>query len=362
MTVSVTPLQKVKDFMKQKEIDGVLFRTRSNFSWLTGGKDNHIVHTTELGVADLLILPEKKYCITSKMESARIHDEELIGLDYEFIATEWYENQDKAIEKLCEGKTIASDVPFSHFLDFGRELTGLRFTLNEKEINRYRLLSQKAAGAVESTCREIEPGMTEFEIAAHLAAKVMKDGMNPHVILVSTDDRVFKYRHPIPTEKKLEEYAMIVLCAEKGGLVSNVTRFVHFGALPEELAVNKGKLMQIDVAMNAVTRPGTPIKDVLQKGFDTYSEVGYPDDWRYLHQGGPTGYATREFIATPDMEDIVHLHQAFAWNPAIRGIKSEDTILVGEDDNEVLTHTGEWVYLETEHNGKKYLRPDILIR
>ncbi|WML48301.1 hypothetical protein RCG23_24165 [Neobacillus sp. PS3-34] len=93
-----------------------------------------------------------------------------------------------------------------------------------------------------------------------------------------------------------------------------------------------------------------------------YREVGYCEDWRFLHQGGPTGYATREFLATSASEEKVNLHQAFAWNPTIKGIKSEDTILVGEEENEFLTHTGEWVYLELEKDGRKYLRRNVLIK
>ncbi|WP_409295781.1 M24 family metallopeptidase [Peribacillus sp. SCS-26] len=355
-------VERVRKFIEEKRIDGVLFRRRNNFSWLTGGKVNHIVNTTEFGVADLLVTPTTNYCITSKMESARIHDEELEGSGYEFVTPEWYEDQDAVVRGMCEGKKIAADIPFDGFLDFGQELASLRYTLGAEEITLYRWLCQKAAKAVESTAREIEPGWTEYEIAAHLGAKVVKDGINPQVILVSTDERVFKYRHPIPTGKKLERYAMIVICAEKGGLVANVTRFVHFGELSQEIKENKQKLVSIDLAMNTATRPGAAIKDILQGGFDAYSEVGHGDDWRFLHQGGPTGYASREFLATPGVEGIVQVNQAFAWNPAIRGIKSEDTLLVGEEGNEFMTHTGEWVYIKAEHEGRAYLRPDILVR
>lgn len=357
-----TPLEKVLKFIEESRYDGVFFRKRSNFAWITGGKDNHIVNITENGVADLVIFADKKYCITSKMELARIHDEEIEGLGYEFITTEWYESHDAAVRSLCEGKLIASDVHFQPFEQCTSELSALRYTLTEEEKERYRWLAQKAAKAVESTAREIQPGWTEFEIQAHLASKVIKEGINPQVILVSTDERVFNYRHPIPTEKKLQSYAMIVICAEKWGLVANVTRLVHFGPLPKVLEDNKHKLVNIDIAMNRATRPGTLIKDVLESGFEQYRAAGYGEDWRFLHQGGPTGYESREFLAVPEGPGVVNLHQAFAWNPAIRGIKSEDTILVGEEDNEVLTHTGEWVYIEVQQDGKTYLRPDILVR
>jgi Xaa-Pro aminopeptidase len=355
-------LERVYSFLEEKNLDGVLFRKRSYFSWLTGGKDNHIVQTTEMGVADLLIFQDKKYCITTKMEAARIHDEELRGMGYEFVTTEWYEGQDHVIKKLCEGKKVASDTPFDGLIYMEGELRVLRFVLTEAEIERYRRLSQKAALAVESTCRDIEPGWTEHEIAAHLAYKVMRDGINPQVILVATDERIFHYRHPIPTDKRLKRYAMLVLCAEKWGLVSNVTRFVHFGPLSSELEENKWKVAQIDVAMNAATRPGVPIRAVFDTGIEMYAQMGFPDDWRLLHQGGPTGYASREFLAVPGVEGVVMLHQAFAWNPSIRGVKSEDTILVGERENEFLTHTDQWVYIEVKKDGKTYLRPDILVR
>ncbi|WP_198020514.1 M24 family metallopeptidase [Anoxybacteroides tepidamans] len=360
--IAETAIQKVRRFMDHNHLDGVLFRKRSNFAWLTGGGSNHIVNTTELGVADLLVFRDKVYCVTNRMEYARIRDEELLGGEVEFIATEWYEEQDRAIRELGAGKNIASDAPVAGLIDLSSELATLRFCLSEEEMEKYRWLGKKSAWAVESTCKEIEPGWTEHEIAAHLAAKVMKEGICPHVILVSTDDRVFKYRHPIPTSKKLEKYAMVVICAEKWGLIANATRFVHFGKLPQELEENKRKLARIDAIMNASTRPGVMIKDIFRQAVTAYEEAGFLNDWKYLHQGGPTGYATREFLATPEREEVVQLHQAFAWNPAIKGIKSEDTILVKENENEFLTHTGDWVYIETEVNQQMYLRPDILVK
>ena len=51
---------------------------------------------------------------------------------------------------------------------------------------------------------------------------------------------------------------------------------------------------------------------------------------KFYHQGGATGYETRDYIATPNSSLIVQPNQAFAWNPYIKGAKSEDTILVTE--------------------------------
>ena len=55
------------------------------------------------------------------------------------------------------------------------------------------------------------------------------------VNLIATDERIFNFRHPLPTHKRLERYAMLVLCGRQRGLVCSITRLVHFGRLPDDL-------------------------------------------------------------------------------------------------------------------------------
>ena len=360
-------IERIRHFISEKDLDGVLLRKRRSFSWLTDGQQNYIFTTSELGVADLLIFEDKVYCITTKVEFARIQEEELSKLEIEWITPEWYEGHQAAIRQLCSGKKIGTDVcpetiPLAAAIDVSQELAELSYVLSPEEIKRYRWLSQNVARALELTCRQIEPGLSEFEIQAQITSKILNLGIQSQVLLVATDERIYKYRHPIPTEKKLESYAMLVLCGEKWGLVASATRFVHFGPIPAELRQNQRKLLEIDLAFNLATMPGVPIKDVFLQGIEMYRKMGYGEDWRSLHQGGPTGYASREFLANLECEGVVQKHQAFAWNPSLKGIKSEDTILATEKGPEFLTHTGEWDYMPLEKNGQLYLRPDILIR
>jgi Xaa-Pro aminopeptidase len=360
-------VKKLREFLKEKDLDGVLLRKRRSFSWLTNGRVNYIFTTTELGVADLLVFEDKVYCITTKMEFARIKEEELADLEIEWITPEWFEGHKGALENLCQGKRMGTDVcpatiPLTAGIDMSKELAELSYVLSPEEIDHYRWLAQNVARALEMTCRQIGPGMSEFEIQALLTSKVVSLGIQAQVLLVATDQRIYKFRHPIPTEKKLEKYAMLVLCGEKWGLVASATRFVHFGPISEELRQTKQKLVEIDLAFNLSTKPGVPIKDVFRQGIKAYRNMGFEEDWRFLHQGGPTGYASREFLANLDCEGVVQEHQAFAWNPSLKGLKSEDTILVTEHEPEFLTYTGEWDYMRVEKDGQLYLRPDILIR
>jgi len=78
------------------------------------------------------------------------------------------------------------------------------------------------------------------------------------------------------------------------------------------------------------------------------------------HQGGPAGYEPREFLAGPASVEMVKAGQAYAWNPSITGCKSEDTILVGEVSNEIITEIPAWPMIKVEIEGKTYARPAVL--
>jgi len=193
-----------------------------------------------------------------------------------------------------------------------------------------------------------------------LSQEAQSRGVQAIVNLIATDQRIFAFRHPLPTEKKLERYVMLVLCGRRWGLVCSVTRFVHFGRLPDELRRKAEAVAQIDATMIAATRPGRTLGDIFRQTQAAYAAVGFPNEWQRHHQGGPAGYEPREYTATPGSTDIVAVGQSYAWNPSITGTKSEDTILVGESSNDVLTAMPGWPTLAVPVGPETMQRPAIL--
>lgn len=357
-------LGKVRLFLEEKKLDGILLSNFANFAWLTAGGDSHVEIDNKNGSATLFVTQNKACIITTNIEAERIETEEVAGLGFEVLASKWHNDKEEAsiYAKLIWDIHCGSDTMKPGMSFVGDEFKTLRYELMPSEIERFRWLGFHSSQAVENAAREIQPGMTEFDVEAVMARNLLNDFMTPTVLLVAADERNFHYRHPVPTEKKLEKYVLLVCCCRRWGLVASRSRSVYFGKLPQELEAKQRTVTYVDAVMMAKTRPGALVKDVIKAAQDAYTECGYPGEWNFQHQGGAIGYDNRDYIGKPGMNDMVHLHQAFTWNPTVQGTKSEDTIIVTESVPELITQTSNWPTIEHSVDGFTLKRPLILER
>ncbi len=360
MTELQVKLDRIHGLLERHSLDGLLLQRVENFAWASCGAASHINLASSYGNAALLITPSGRYVVTDNIESPRLEQEEgLRKQGWQFLLAPWYETNGE-LAALIRGLRLGSDSLYPEAADLSAELPRLRAELTPEEGARFRRVAHLCAAAMDAAIRLVRPGMTEHQIAALLAAQVLDRGVWPTVNLIATDERIFKFRHPLPTNKKLEAYAMLVLCGRMAGLVCSITRLVHFGRLPDELRRKAEAVARIDAQFVASTRPNRKLNQIFDEAVGCYSDVGFPDEWRLHHQGGSAGYLPREVIATSQTEDQVALGQVFAWNPSITGTKSEDTILVGDAENEILTLIPGWPVVSVVVNRHRIDRPAIL--
>ena len=351
-------VKKVRELIVKEEIAGVIVETQMAFSWLTGGR-GFIGLASEMSCGSLIISMDSVYLITNNIERPRLSAEEIEGLSdlIEFKSFPWYNWSEK--ETLLKG--ILNSGKFLTDVQLGKKFSILRSQLSDFETDRYAFLGKSSAEVVEGICRNIKSGVSEFEIAGKVSEELWKLGIEPITIMVAFDERLNNYRHPIPTDNRLKKYGMVVICARKWGLVISLTRIISLGSISEVVKNKHRAVVDIDACFIENTRPGIKVKDIFDKAVSTYEKTGFGEEWKLHHQGGATGYGARDYIANANSQETVLLKQAFAWNPSIAGTKSEDTIIVLSSENKILTHTGKYTYLECEYNGKKLLRPDILV-
>jgi antitoxin VapB len=355
-----TKLNKIESLLKANGLEALLLQKVSSFAWATCGAASYVNTAATDGAASLLITPRGRYVLTSDIEATRLEQEEkLAEQGWEIRASHWYAAQD-AVGELAVKLKLGADGPFPGAKDLSGDLARLRANLTEQEGERFRQLGKLCAESMDQAIRAVKPGITEYQIAALLAGEAQRRGAQPIVNLIATDERIFKFRHPLPTDKKMERYAMLILCGRRWGLVCSLTRLVHFGRLPAELQSKSLALAKVDATIIAETRPGRSLGEIFARAQAAYAEVGYPDEWKLHHQGGAASYEAREYLATPGGSDVVNLGQAYAWNPSITGTKSEDTMQVGEKGNEVLTRIPGWPVLNVQVGDMKVERPAIL--
>jgi antitoxin VapB len=348
--------------MKTQDVAGVLIRRNENVAWITGGAvELRVLTPCETGVAAILVTAEgKRYYFTTENEAPRLHDEEFGALDFEPVIFPWFADDTLESAKKLAGGPLASDTPQPGTTS--ANLLPLRPSLSETEITRYKWLGAQTAAATVESLNAVQPGMTEYDLEAMTAANLLNRGILPSVYLYAVDDRIFKYKHAVARGARLKQYGMLNLCTRKFGLAISITRFVHFGKLPDELASRFQSAANVNAALLDASRVGATSAQLFKVAQEAYAAEGYPGEERFHHQGGPTGYGEREWVATPNGTEKVVNNQAFAWNPSIRGGKAEDTVLLCDGKIAWLTATPELPVVNASANGNIYPAAGVLLK
>ena len=349
-------------WMRAQKLSGVLLRRNENVAWLTGGAvEVRVLTPSETGVAALLVTSDgKRYYFTTENEAPRLHDEEFGTLDFEPVLFPWYADDTVAAATKIAGGPLGSDTPAPGLTPVN--IYPLRASLSQTEIERYRWLGAETAAATAESLHQVEPGLSEYDLEALTAANLLRRGILPSVYLFAVDDRIYKYKHAAARGARLKQYGMLNLCARKWGLAVSITRFVHFGSLPAELAARFNSAAQVNAALLHATRVGATSAELFRVAQNAYAQQDFPGEERFHHQGGPTGYFEREWIATPNGSEIVADHQAFAWNPSIRGGKAEDTVILRNGKIEWLTATPELPVIHATVEGIEYPAAGVLVK
>ena len=351
---------RINAFLDRQNLDAVFLCQVANFAWYTGGLEPVVMISSDRAEAGLLVTRERATVVCNSIEYPRLRDEDrLEELGFGFHVSPWYHGAPR-FDSLVQGLRWASDWPLPEAADLSGEITRLRYQLTPEEMERYRWLGLHSGQALERAARLVRPGMSEVQIAGSLADAALRESITPILWLVGADERIYRYRHPIPTQKTVERYCMLVICARRWGLVASATRFVHFGPLPDELKRKQEACAMVDVVYNASTTVGRRASDIFQDAMAAYASAGYPGEWQKHNQGGAAGYLSRDYEGTPTCSEVVVPDQGFAWNPSITGIKLEDTMLVHDSGCEFITVTGDWPTLPVDYSGKLWERPAVL--
>ncbi|MHB8509571.1 MAG: M24 family metallopeptidase [Candidatus Dormibacteria bacterium] len=334
-------LTSLRQGMDRDGLDGLYLERWANVAWLCGGRSNRVVLASEVGACAVMIGANGAWLLLPNNEESRGRNEVFGDLPLPVVTSRWWDRplHRSAQRLLSEGAKWASDTPIPGAADGTGVVEPLRRALGESDIKRYRALGRDTAEALEAALLEVNPEWQELHVAAAIEAELKARGIDTSAALVGGGARAERFRHPVPTATQVGGGLVASVTGTRHGLHASVTRSLSFGPVTLRRRERHHAAVAVDSAYLSASRPGVTLGAILSAAEVVYTDAGYYDEWQEHDQGGTSGYASREVLATPRSGFSLQTGMAVAWNPTVPGARSEDTVLVRDDGLELLTFT-----------------------
>lgn len=355
---------RVTDYLVRNDYDAFIIGRQDNFAWFTCGGNNRVLTTSETGFTILVVTKDACYAVSQVMDGPRVFDEELEGLDIQPVFLKWYEeSREKKAMDLVPGLRVLSDIPLPGAAYLPGEIYNLHYPLTAKEIDKCRWIGKETERIIRKVADEIKPGMTEHEAEAMFLYEYGLINATPEVLLVGSDERIPKYRHPNPSDKKMGRFVLLHPGLRKWGLHANVTRLVYFGdRVPDDIAEKYETASMLEAWAISMCRTGERFGRILEVRKQLLAEKGYGDEWKLHYPGGITGYLLCDPTVCATPGKTVEINQVYDWFVTITGVKVEELSANTEKGREVLSVAGFWPVKRYECNGQAFDLPEILLR
>jgi len=354
-------MTQVADLLQQVNCDGLLLLEPENFAWLTsGGTARGQIDTTESPA--VYCNGEQRWIMCSNVDTQRLFDEEVDGLGYQLKEWPWHWGREQLLADLCQGRKVACDRPIPDVVPVADQVRVLRRPLSVYEQACLQALGLLVSHALEATCRTMPQGLSEREIAAHVAHRMLHRGVQPIQISVAVDGRSQQYRQPGFTAAQLERYVVVSATGRKYGLHARCARTVCFGPPDAALRKEHDSASKVCAGYLAATWPDAVPREILLAGRRIYLVTGYEHEWVQAPQGYLTGRALVEMKLTPQTEELFVKDTTITWHASAGAGLSCDTFLITDEGPRNMTPTEVWPLKRIRIQGAELIRPDILQR
>lgn len=247
--------------------------------------------------------------------------------------------------RVLEARLLERYAPGCTLIPADAVMSALRICKDADEVGRIRRAVAVVEEALRAVLAQIRIGMTEREVAGLLMMEILRgggEGVPFEPIVVAGPNAASP--HAVPTDRPLRPGETIVIdCgAVVGGYVSDITRTVALGGLPEEMVRVYEVVRQANEAGRAAVHPDRAAQDVDRAARSVVARAGYGN--RFLHRTGHgLGLEVHEppYIVEGNREPLragmVFTVEPGIYLPGQGGVRIEDDVLVLPDGAETLT-------------------------
>jgi Xaa-Pro aminopeptidase len=289
-------LAKVRQAMGERGIDVLLLSVGKDLPYLTGYQAMPLERLT------MLVVPRDgdATMVVPRLEAPRVVDQPGV-----FDVLPWGELEDPIaiVAKLAGGASTAAigDQTWARFLvDLLPTMPGTAFRHAAEVVGPLRMRKDQfeidalvaASAAADRVAAQLQAGeiplvgRTEAQVSADISARLIAEGHDKvnFAIVGSAANAASPHHHASP---KVIERGEIVLCDFGGtmdGYCSDITRCVHLGAPPSEIADAYAVLREAQQAGVAAGALGTPCEEVDRVTRRVISDAGFGEF--FIHRTG----------------------------------------------------------------------------
>ncbi len=344
-------IQPLRDLMRAKGLDVFVLRRNPNLAWAIAGR-SHVPTTIDMACFDLIITQDSATAVTNVVEAPRLIAEELPS-EITVQTVKWSEGRDPL---LPTGPKVGSDQPGGDRIDLGVDVEIIRGSLIESDLQRFEAICVDAAVALGNAMKQVESTDREIDVAGLITHSLWQADLEIAFLGVAGQDRVHKFRHPLPTDVTVGNRVSASICAKRKGLIASVTRIVSFGSVTDQMVSDYTSIFKVESALLDATVVGKPFSDPIKAAITAYPANGFDaDEWTKHHQGGPTGFLPRDWPANRESTRLIAHNQPIAWNPTGKGWKAEDTVVATHSGVKLLSNDPDWPIFEVNGRTRAFL-------
>jgi Xaa-Pro aminopeptidase len=354
--------ERVGGLLEESGAEGLLLLDPANIAWFSGAPLCH-------GIPDpadwpaLFLTANQRWLVCGSTDTQRLFDVSLDELGFQLKEWPWDRGRDRLLTDLRQNRRVASDRLLPESVPLGPTLRRLRCRLTAAEQARFRELGATIAHAVEATCRSVEPGQTEEEVAGHLTHRLVRRGVLPVTFAIAADGRLTRHPRPGVTAAAVGSSCVVGVTGMRAGLHVSAARTVCLTQPTDQFRAQFDAACRIAAALAAAATTGTAAAAVLQAGERAAHLGGYDDVWRATPPGHVTGWLPIERPLPPGTPMVLEAGWAVTWRAVVGPATSADTHLVATPSMCVTPPEADvWPVKRVKVQGLTLDLPDLLAR
>src|SRR5262245_15211636 len=170
--------KRIAKLLEESKCEAVLLFDPANLAWLTGAAICQGISDSHEWPA-IYLTPDQRWLVTGSADTQRIFDAHLDGLGFQLKEWPWHWGREQLLADIVQNRKMACDRVLANSTPLGPAFRRIRLTLTPPECERLKELGAAVAHALEATCRNLEVGQSEHEVAGETAHRLLKHGVTP---------------------------------------------------------------------------------------------------------------------------------------------------------------------------------------